>query len=59
MSPVRNTTAGRRLVLHRETLRTIGTPVSVVRPGFIVSSCADINNCLCPQEVTGVVAPGA
>jgi hypothetical protein len=59
MSPVRNTPAGRRLVLHRETLRTIGTPVSVVRPGFIVSSCADVNNCLCPDSPTQVVAPGA
>ena len=59
MSPIRNTPAGRRLVLHRETLRTIGTPVSVVRPGFIESSCADINNCLCPQNPTWAVAPGA
>jgi hypothetical protein len=58
MSPVRNTPAGRRLVLHRETLRTIGTPVSVVRPGFIVSSCDQVN-CLCPDSPTQVVAPGA
>ena len=54
MSPIHTQKNVKRLVLNRETLRTLAEPAT--RNEFVVTSCGEACSCDCPENTIGVQA---